>query len=41
MNFAETIPLADSWGMHGGDVGGGWMIVMVLFWAVVVLGIIW
>jgi putative membrane protein len=41
MNIAETIPLADSWGMHGGDVGVGWMIVMVLFWAAVVLGIVW
>jgi uncharacterized membrane protein len=33
MNIAQTIPLADGWGMHGG--GGGWWIVgaamMVLF----------
>jgi putative membrane protein len=41
MNIAQTIPLADSWGMHGGDVGAGWMIVMVLFWAAVILGVVW
>ena len=28
MNIAQTIPLADSWGMHGNDVGAGWVIVM-------------
>lgn len=31
--------------MHDGDVGTGWMIVMmlgmVLFWGLVVLGIVW
>jgi putative membrane protein len=36
---------ADTWGMHDGDVGAGWMIVMmlgmVLFWGLVVLGAIW
>ena len=41
MNVAQTFPLADSWGMHGGDVGVGWMIVMVLFWTAIVLGIVW
>lgn len=44
MNTGLTIQLADSWGMHG-DVGAGWMIVMmifmVLFWALVILGIVW
>ena len=44
MNPAVSIPLADSWGMHG-DVGAGWMIgmmvLMVLFWAAVILGIVW
>ena len=44
MNIARTIPMADSWGMHG-DVGTGWMVVMmvlmVLFWGAVVLGAIW
>lgn len=45
MNIAQTIPLADSWGMHGGDIGAGWWIVMmgvmVLFWAAVIFGIVW
>ena len=44
MNPALTVPLADNWGMHG-DVGAGWMIgmmlLMVLFWAAVILGIVW
>ena len=44
MSFALTFPLADTWGMHG-DVGTGWMIammfVMVLFWAAIILGIVW
>ena len=41
MNIAQTIPMADSWGMHGGDVGVGWMIVMVLFWGAMILGVVW
>ena len=44
MNIAQTLPLADTWGMHG-DVGAGWMIgmmvLMVLFWGGVVLGVVW
>jgi len=44
VSFALSVPLADTWGMHG-DVGTGWMIammfVMVLFWAAIVLGIVW
>ena len=44
MNPALIAPLADSWGMHG-DVGGGWMVAMmfamVLFWAAIILGIVW
>ena len=44
MNIAQTIPLADTWGMHG-DVGAGWMILMmslmVLFWGAVVFAIVW
>src|SRR6266508_4912366 len=44
MNIAQTISLADTWGMHG-DVGAGWMIammaVMVLFWGAVIFGVIW
>jgi putative membrane protein len=43
--MAMTIPLADTWGMHGDDVGTGWMIVMmvamVVFWGAVILGIAW
>lgn len=42
MNIAQTIPLADAWGMHGSDVGWGWMMIpMVLFWGAVILGIVW
>ena|SRR5829696_8036873 len=42
MNFLAIIPLADTWGMHNGDVGWGWMMVlMVLFWAAVIFGIVW
>ena len=37
--------LADTWGMHDSDVGAGWMIVMMLvmvvFWGLVILGIVW
>ena len=41
MTFMNAIPLADTWGMHG-DVGSGWMALwMVLFWAAIVLGIVW
>lgn len=44
MNVAQTLSLADTWGMHG-DVGAGWMIgmmvLMVLFWGGVILGIVW
>jgi putative membrane protein len=44
VSFGLTVPLADTWGMHG-DVGAGWMIVMmfvmVLFWAAIILGIVW
>jgi putative membrane protein len=36
---------ADTWGMHDGDVGAGWMIVMmlgiVLFWGLVIVGVVW
>ncbi|MGH3066332.1 MAG: SHOCT domain-containing protein [Gaiellaceae bacterium] len=43
MNLLMALPLAD-WGMHD-DVGTGWMIVMMflmlLFWAAVILGIVW
>jgi putative membrane protein len=36
--------IADTWVMHG-DVGAGWMalmmVVMVLFWAAIIFGVIW
>jgi putative membrane protein len=45
MNVAAIMPLADTWGMHGDDVGWGWMalmmVVMVLFWGAVIVGIVW
>lgn len=42
MNIATILPLADTWGMHGNDVGVGWMMIpMVLFWGAVILGIVW
>lgn len=44
MSAAFAALLADAWGMHG-NVGWGWMIgmmfFMVLFWAAVILGIVW
>ena len=34
--IAQAVPFADTWSMHGGDVGFGWWLVMtigmVLFW---------
>ena len=43
MNLALLI--ADTWGMHNNDIGTGWWIVMmlgmVLFWGLVILGVIW
>lgn len=45
MTTASTGLLADMWGMHNGDMGGGWWIVMMigmlLFWGAVIFGIIW
>jgi putative membrane protein len=39
------LTLADTWGMHDNDIGTGWWIVMVLgmvlFWGLVILGVIW
>ena len=38
--IAQGVPFADTWSMHGGDVGVGWWLVMtlgmVLFWGGVV-----
>lgn len=43
MNIAQVIPFADAW-MHGGW-GWAWMtlmmILMVLFWAAVIFGVVW
>lgn len=45
VNIASTVLLADTWGMHGDDVGWGWMLammlVMVLFWTALIVGIVW
>ena len=45
MNFTGIALLADTWGMHGDDVGTGWMVVMMvamlLFWTAIILGIVW
>jgi putative membrane protein len=35
-----ALVLADSFGMHDGDVGWGWL-VMVVFWGAVIFGVIW
>ena len=44
MSLVAVLPLADTWGMHG-DAGAGWwvvmMVLMVLFWAAVIFGILW
>jgi putative membrane protein len=44
MNSVLTVVADNNWDMHG-DVSTGWMIVvmigMVLFWAAVILGIVW
>jgi putative membrane protein len=44
MSMAQTLPVADWWGMHG-DVGAGWMVLMmtlmVLFWGAVLVGLVW
>lgn len=41
----SILSYADTWGMHEGDVGVGWMIAMMigmaLFWGLVILGIVW
>lgn len=37
--------VGDTWGMHGDDVGTGWMIgmslMMVVFWGAIILGVVW
>ena len=43
MSTAQTFYVADTWGMHG-DVGTGWMILMmalmVLFWGGLIVAIV-
>jgi putative membrane protein len=39
MNFAQTIPLADGWGMHGG--GAGWWIVVPVLMMLFMGGMMW
>ena len=45
MTTPTVIVLADAWGMHQGDVGLGWWIVMMLgmaiFWGVVITLVVW
>jgi putative membrane protein len=40
MYVAQTIPLADSWGMHG-DVGAGWLIVFLPLMVLFMGGMMW
>lgn len=44
MNTVLIVLADNSWDMHG-DLSSGWMIVMmiamVLFWAAIILGIVW
>jgi len=43
--LAQTIPFADTWSMHDGDVGFGWWLVMtlgmVVFWGAVIAVVVW
>ena len=41
MNIAQTLVLADSWGMHDGDVGMGWWIIGVPFMLLMMGGMMW
>lgn len=45
MSVLAALPLADYWGMHDGDVGLGWGLVMTLgmlvFWGLVIAGVVW
>jgi len=40
-----ALVVADSFGMHDGDIGRGWWVVMMLgmivFWAAVIFGVVW
>jgi putative membrane protein len=43
--IAQAVPFADAWGMHDGDVGFGWWLVMTLgmvaFWGAVIAVVVW
>ena len=41
MNIAQTLLMADSWGMHDGDVGTGWWIIGVPFMLLMMGGMMW
>ena len=41
MDITAIIPLADSWGMHDGDIGLGWLIVMVPMMLLMMGGMVW
>ena len=41
MDITVIIPLADSWGMHDGDIGVGWLIVMVPMMLLMMGGMMW
>ncbi len=42
---STLIPFADTFGMHDGDVGAGWwllmMLGMVIFWGAVIYLVVW
>lgn len=43
--IAQTLPFADAWDMHDGDLGFGWWLVMtlgmVVFWGAVIAVVVW
>ena len=43
--LTQSVPFADTWSMHGGDVGFGWWLVMTLgmvaFWGAVIALVVW
>ena len=41
MNIAQSLLLADIWGMHDGDVGMGWWIIGVPFMLLMMGGMMW
>ena len=41
MDFLQIIPLAANWGMHDGDTGAGWLIVMVPMMLLMMGGMMW